>query len=107
MNLTGIKIKGYIVQCLGGVKALGNVSYLKYRNFRFTTHEKLPPSVQAARESSIHTVNGIFADCRRVFHSFVMLESVNKCAICIGRANGVRSSLPNLDESTRAYNFCD
>src|SRR6185503_6495681 len=64
-------------------------------------------SGQTEFTSSSHTVKGMFAVYRRVFHSLLMLESVNRCAICVERAKGVRSSLPNLDESTNAYNICE
>src|SRR5688572_33278726 len=57
--------------------------------------------------SSLQIVNSIPVCWIRSIQSGDIPASVNRRVTLLGLAKEVRSSLPNLDESTRAYNICD
>src|SRR3972149_565332 len=63
------------------------------------------PLTGAASSSQI--VNSTLARSNCPIHSDDSPTSVNKRVIFSGRAKGVRSSFPNLEESIRANNCCD
>src|SRR5512143_2239104 len=93
MDLTGPQFERDFVQDLHPGKTLANV--LQFKNmFAHLT----------GVASSSQIVNSMLACRNRPIQSADRWLSVNKQLIRSGRAKDVRSSFPNLDESTRANN---